>query len=201
VTSLYDLKPRFQALLDPTATRLHRAGISPNALTLAALLLSLAAGAALALRPQAAWPLLALPAILFLRMALNALDGMIARRFALTSRTGAVLNELGDMLADAAIYYPLLIAGGAAPVLAAAVAVLAVVSEAAGLAGVATGAGRRYDGPLGKSDRAAVFGALALALGLGAPRGSWIDIAAGLAVALLLATLWCRAAAAARGPA
>jgi CDP-diacylglycerol---glycerol-3-phosphate 3-phosphatidyltransferase len=36
------------------------------------------------------------------------------------------------------------------------------------------GASRRYDGPMGKSDRAFVFGALGLAVGLGAPTGLWL---------------------------
>jgi phosphatidylglycerophosphate synthase len=37
----------------------------------------------------------------------------------------------------------------------------------AGALGVTIGATRRYDGPMGKSDRAVVFGALAIWLGLG----------------------------------
>lgn len=43
---------------------------------------------------------------------------------------------------------------------------LATVSEMAGALGPLVGAPRRYDGPMGKSDRALVFGALALAVGL-----------------------------------
>jgi CDP-diacylglycerol--glycerol-3-phosphate 3-phosphatidyltransferase len=42
--SLYDLKPHFQALLRPASRTLLAAGISPNAVTLAALALSVAAG-------------------------------------------------------------------------------------------------------------------------------------------------------------
>jgi CDP-diacylglycerol--glycerol-3-phosphate 3-phosphatidyltransferase len=50
-----------------------------------------------------------------------------------------------------------------------AVIVLAVVSEMAGILGVTVGAGRRYDGPMGKSDRAFLFGLLGLLAGLGVP--------------------------------
>jgi CDP-diacylglycerol--glycerol-3-phosphate 3-phosphatidyltransferase len=45
----------------------------------------------------------------------------------------------------------------------------------AGVVCVQIGASRRYDGPFGKSDRALAFGALGLAIGLGAPRGAWIE--------------------------
>jgi CDP-diacylglycerol--glycerol-3-phosphate 3-phosphatidyltransferase len=35
------------------------------------------------------------------------------------------------------------------------------------------GATRRYDGPMGKSDRAFVFGVLGFAIGLGLPAAAW----------------------------
>ncbi len=185
--SIYDLKPAFQRLLRPTARGLVRAGATANAVTLAALAMSVAAGAAVALRPAARWPLLALPAVLFARMALNALDGMMAREHGQKSRLGALLNEIGDVTADAALYLPLARVPGVEPFLLVPLVVLALIGEAAGLAALQVGASRRYDGPFGKSDRAFVFGALALLLGLGVPAGRWVD--AVLAVALVLAAL------------
>ena len=53
---------------------------------------------------------------------------------------------------------------------------LAGLTEMTGLAAVQIGASRRYDGPMGKSDRAVALGALCLALGLGAPAGSWTNV-------------------------
>ncbi len=107
VPSVYDLKPRFQALLRPIMQRLVAIGLTPNFITLLALFGSLAVGALL---PQArfhnAW-LLALPVWLFVRMALNAIDGMMAREHAMTTSLGAVLNEFGDVVSDLAIYLPL----------------------------------------------------------------------------------------------
>ena len=50
---------------------------------------------------------------------------------------------------------------------------LALLTEFAGIVAVPIGASRRYDGPMGKSDRAFVFGALALALGLGFEPSWW----------------------------
>ena len=78
--TIYDLKPRFQALLRPLADGLAKAGVTANGVTLAALGLSLAHGAWLALLPQSRWPFLLLPVTLFLRMALNAIDGMMVAR-------------------------------------------------------------------------------------------------------------------------
>ena len=183
--SLYDLKPRFQALLRPAAHALLAAGVSPNAVTLAALALSVAAGAALAVWPASVWMLAAVPVVLLVRMALNALDGMMAREGGQESKLGFVLNEAGDILADAALYLPFALALGVSPLLAGGFVVLAAVSEAAGVCGMVTGAGRRYDGPFGKSDRAAAIGLLAILAAFGVPPAGWIGWAF---AALCLAT-------------
>ena len=45
MATIYDLKPRFQALLRPVSDALVRAGLSANDVTLGALLLSVAHGA------------------------------------------------------------------------------------------------------------------------------------------------------------
>src|SRR5918995_6170528 len=112
MATLYDLKPRFQALLRPLARGLLAAGVTPNAVTLAALALSLGLGAALALWPASVWALAAVPLVLLLRMALNALDGMMAREGGQESKLGLVLNEVGDIVADGVIYLPLALALG-----------------------------------------------------------------------------------------
>ncbi len=49
--------------------------------------------------PTSRWPLLLLPVTLFVRMALNAIDGMMAREHGQASAAGAVLNELSDVVA------------------------------------------------------------------------------------------------------
>ncbi len=187
MASVYDLKPRFQALLRPLTRRLAGAGVTANQVTVFAALLSVAAGLALCLRPTARWPLLLIPAVLFFRMALNAIDGMLAREHGQKSRLGAVLNELGDVVADAALYLPLAAVPGVSPPLVVAIVLLAVIAELAGVVGVQIGASRRYDGPMGKSDRAFGFGLLALLLGLGVAPGRWTTVL--LAVVALLAAL------------
>jgi CDP-diacylglycerol--glycerol-3-phosphate 3-phosphatidyltransferase len=52
---------------------------------------------------------------------------------------------------------------------------LAVLSEMTGVIAVQIGASRRYDGPMGKSDRAFAFGLLATVLGCGFAPGAWAD--------------------------
>lgn len=187
--SVYDLKPAFQNLLRPACRALARAGVTANQVTVAAMVLSILVGAAVALRPATRWPLLLVPAALLLRMALNAVDGMLAREHGMKSALGGILNELGDVVSDAALYLPLARVPGFDPRLVVAAVLLAAWTEMAGVVAVQVGASRRYDGPMGKSDRALVFGALCLALGLGAPAGRWLDAVLWLLVAGLAWTL------------
>jgi CDP-diacylglycerol---glycerol-3-phosphate 3-phosphatidyltransferase len=101
------------------------------------------------------------------------------------SRLGAVLNELGDVVSDAALYLPLALVPGMNAPLAVLIVLCAVIAEMAGVVAVQIGGERRYDGPLGKSDRALAFGAVTLLLGLGVPPGLWLDVV--LAAMLTLA--------------
>jgi len=193
MASIYDLKPAFQRRLRPLAARLAARGVTANQVTITAFALSVIAGALVAIWPGAFLPLLLMPAALFARMTLNAIDGMLAREHGQKTRLGALLNELGDVLSDAALYLPLALIPGVAsrPVLIG--VVLAVISEMTGVLGATIGASRRYDGPMGKSDRAVVYGVLALWLAFGLPTGFWIDGLLWFVVALMLATIWNRA--------
>jgi len=191
--SVYQLKSRFQDLLRPLVARLATAGVTANQVTVAAMLLSLLAGIALLQYPQSPWPLLLLPVVLLARMALNAIDGMLAREHGMTSQLGAVLNELGDVFSDTVIYLPLALLPAFDARAVVLVVVLAVIGEMTGVLSQALGASRRYDGPMGKSDRALLFGALALLIGLGVPGGLWLDVILWLAVAASLMTIVNRA--------
>src|SRR5581483_2473818 len=131
-----------------------RAHVTANQVTLAAALFSCMLGAAMILTHAAHWTLLLLPPGLFARMALNAIDGMLAREFGQKSRLGAVLNELGDVISDAALYLPFALVAGITPLLVAGLVAIAIISEMTGVVAVQIGAPRRYDGPFGKSDRA-----------------------------------------------
>ncbi len=193
VLTIYELKPRFQALLRPLVRRLASSGVTANQVTIGAALVSVATGTAIALQPSAAWPLALLPLVLFLRMALNAIDGMLAREHDMQSALGGILNELGDVVSDSALYLPLALVPGIDPVLMVLIVLLAVCTELVGVVSVQIGAQRRYDGPMGKSDRAFVFGALGLVLALGATPGAWLDWLLGAVLSLLVLTVFNRA--------
>jgi CDP-diacylglycerol---glycerol-3-phosphate 3-phosphatidyltransferase len=191
--SIYDLKPRFQALLRPLVKSLAEAGVTANHVTVAAVILSFLVGALIAVQPEAKWSLLLMPLALFLRMALNAVDGMLAREHAMKSSLGAILNEIGDVLSDTALYLPLGLVHGVNPIWIVAITILAIVSEMTGVIAVQIGAQRRYDGPMGKSDRAFVFGLLCLLLGIGVKSAYWVDALLGITVLLLIVTIFNRA--------
>ena len=140
MASVYDLKPAFQGLLRPATHLLFRSGVTANMVTVAAVLLSLAVGAFLALSRGSRLALLLLPATLFLRMALNAIDGMLARERGQKSRKGALLNEVGDVVSDSALYLPFAAVPGFAPVLIVVIVLLAALTELTGVLGLTIGA-------------------------------------------------------------
>ncbi|MBG7477727.1 CDP-alcohol phosphatidyltransferase family protein [Pseudomonas aeruginosa] len=187
--SVYQLKPRFQNLLRPGVQRLYRRGITANQVTLAACLLSLLVGALVAGFASHLWLFALVPLWMFLRMALNAVDGMLAREFGQKSDLGAYLNELTDVIADSGLYLPFALLPGVNPLWVVLVVLLAVISEYAGALGTMVGASRRYDGPMGKSDRALCFGVIGAGVASGRLPLAWIDWLMLLIAALLLLTI------------
>ena len=191
--SIYLLKPRFQALLRPLVRQLHAAGATANQVTVAACVISVALGLWLTFMLTTGQAIrnafLLVPLWMFLRMALNAVDGMLAREFGQQSKLGAYLNELTDVIADAALLLPFAWIAPFNPAWVGAVIFLAALAEFAGVLGIMVGATRRYDGPLGKSDRAFVFGALALWIGLGGTLPVWLQWLMPLLAVLLCWTI------------
>ena len=192
MASLYQLKPAFQQLLRPLVGALARAGVTPNSVTLLALALSVAMGAALVAAPAERVVLLMVPVVMLLRMALNAIDGMLAREHGMQSTFGGFLNELGDVASDCALMLPFVLVVPQAAAWVALLTVFAVLGELAGVVALALGGSRRYDGPMGKSDRALLFGVLALLLGAGVAPGAWCVILLGIGSALAVLTLFRR---------
>ena len=186
--TLYALKPRFQNLLRPIATWLAGVGVTANQVTLAAALLSVTVGVVLCLPDRGPALFLLLPLLLFLRMALNAIDGMLAREHGQKTRLGGYLNELCDVVSDAALLLPFAFVAPFATWAVFLVIFLATLSEYAGVMGPLVGASRRYDGPLGKSDRALVIGALGTWIGLGLSLPPWIAWLMPILAVLLAAT-------------
>ncbi|MDO4777353.1 MAG: CDP-alcohol phosphatidyltransferase family protein [Cardiobacteriaceae bacterium] len=190
--SIYDFKPRFQNLLRPTVRKLHARGITANQVTLFACAVSVALGVLLTVLAAKSWLFIMLPLWMFVRMALNAMNGMLAREFGQQSRLGGYLNEITDVVADAALYLPFAFVAPFSPLAAGLFIFFATLSEMCGALGQVYGNGRRYDGPLGKSDRAFAMGVLALCHALFAPLPAWFAVVMWILVVLLVMTCWQR---------
>jgi CDP-diacylglycerol---glycerol-3-phosphate 3-phosphatidyltransferase len=188
VVSVYDLKPAFQNKLRGIANWLARQGITANQVTIAAVLLSASVGILFTLFPDIQKIFFILPLVIFVRMALNAIDGMLAREHNMQSTLGAFLNELGDVFSDAFLYLPFAFISGISPILVVIMVLLSVISEMTGVVAIQVGANRRYDGPMGKSDRAFLMGALTVGLGFGLPVW-WMNPALVLMTCLLVVTV------------
>lgn len=165
--SVYKLKPKFQQLILPVLLFLHKRGITANQITIASVGFSVVIGILFWNAGQFPILFLVLPIGLFLRMVLNALDGMMARKFNQTSKLGEVLNEMGDVISDVIIFFPLLKFQPESLYWIVIFIVLSVVNELAGVLAKIVGQQRRYDGPMGKSDRALLIGIYGLILFFG----------------------------------
>lgn len=188
MASIYELKGRFQNLLRPITRALAKAGVTANGVTVAGLVLSLAVGLAcwLVSSPKV---LLLLPIALFVRMGLNAIDGMLAREHGQKSVLGGFLNEVSDVLSDAFLYLPLACRPEFNSTAVTVFVAVAFLTEFVGVVAVSQGASRRYDGPMGKSDRAFLLGALGLLLGQGVSPFLWVTALLWLGVALGVLTV------------
>lgn len=162
--SIYQLKPAFQNLLRPLVQQLYHKGVTANQVTVLAMLVSVALAAYLLLHeniaPYLIW--LFIPLWMLVRMGFNAIDGMLAREFNQQTMLGAYLNELCDVISDTVLYGCFIAFGFIEPILLVAVIFMAILSEYAGVMAPLIGQARRYDGPMGKSDRAFCFSLLAL---------------------------------------
>ena len=189
--STYSLKTGFQALLTPLRDLLIKLSVSPNALTLFTCSLCILYAFLLQGKESSLF-LIIFPLFLFLRMALNALDGMIASHTQQKTALGSVLNEVCDIVSDVFLFgafiYLLPIKIELWIILIAFIFLLEFTS----LAIFQAIAIRPYAGPFGKSDRAVFLGVVAVAL-LIFPNASTLFMALSiLGIILTLLTLFNR---------
>ena len=184
--SVYKLKPVFQKLLQPILDALYKIGVTANQLTISAIILSCLMGFGFLRFHTLHLGILIIPFGLLLRMALNALDGMMARQYDMQSQLGEILNEIGDVVSDIAIIFPFVILPGINPVIIILFGVLAILNEFAGILSKAIGKERRYDGPMGKSDRALIIGIFCLVFFFWSDVTYYGDWIFGIASALVL---------------
>jgi len=156
-TGLYAVKPWFVSRLRRAEDVLVARRVRPNALTYAAIVASTgAAGAIVAgalLEAPVLWILVA--PLGLARLALNALDGAVARRTRQTSPFGAALNEVCDRISDIALIASTLAV--APPELVLVAMSLTLLVSIVGMSGIGACGQRSYAGPMGKADRVAVI--------------------------------------------
>tara|TARA_X000000368_G_scaffold160989_1_gene126876 strand:+ start:99 stop:701 length:603 start_codon:yes stop_codon:yes gene_type:complete len=160
--SVYKLKPKFQKLLQPLLLLLKRMGVSPNHITVFTIVFSIIIGYILFLGIQDRFWFLIVAVGLLLRMMLNALDGMMAKQFNLQSKLGEILNEIGDVISDIAIYFPFIYFESIKSEYVIIFIFLSIINEFCGVLAKLISGTRRYDGPMGKSDRAFLVGVICI---------------------------------------
>lgn len=174
--SIYQFKSKFQQLLKPILNGMRNIGISPNQLTISAIVLSMGLGICLWQVNDFRLALIIVPIGLFVRMALNALDGMMATQYNLQSKKGEMLNEIGDVISDLCIYIPLIQLPNINPIFVLLFVAITVLNEFAGVLAKVLSGVRRYDGPMGKSDRAFTVGITLILLFYFPGLSSYLDI-------------------------
>jgi CDP-diacylglycerol--glycerol-3-phosphate 3-phosphatidyltransferase len=179
MSGLYVVKPWFVARLSAIEDLFVDREVSPNAVTFGAVVVSAVAGAAIAGGTVLDQPLLwlAVLPLSVIRLALNALDGSVARRLNASTPFGAAINELGDRVGDLVQFAPLLMVGPAWLVVAG-IAAMTLTSTAGVMSLTLTGR-RDTSGPMGKADRVLVLALAALVAGL---TGSQLPFVIGLIV-------------------
>ena len=166
----YGSKRAIVARLDGLVNRLATAGVSPDAVTLAAVPVAVAGGLALLASPLVPSLLLLVPLLVAVRLILNLADGALARSTGRTHPRGEVFNELGDRLADIAFLVPVAFLPGAQRETVLLGVTGAVLASFVGVTARAAGAPRLYGGVLSKPGRMVLLAAFAVgALVLGPP--------------------------------
>jgi phosphatidylglycerophosphate synthase len=146
------------------ASRLARARVRPNAISVASILVAIVGGAAFLCLPRAAGGeriacLAVAAACIQLRLLCNMLDGMVAVEGGLRSKTGEVYNELPDRFADLALLVPAgcAVGGTWGPTLGWACGALALLTAYVRALGVTAGAKSDFSGPMAKPHRMAAL--------------------------------------------
>ena len=166
---LYRSKASIVGGLGPVVAWLARRGVSPDAVTLAAVPVALVGGACVLLSPSAPGLLLLVPLLVAARLVLNLLDGALARTTGRSHPRGELYNEVGDRLADLAFLVPVAFLPGADATLVLLGALGAVLASFISVSIRAAGGERTYRGILSKPGRMVLLAVTAVAAFIGGP--------------------------------
>ena len=189
----FDIKSRIRTQLRPMVEKLSERGVTPAQLDWTTLILSALVGTLIAMLPavlpQTTQPLLILPVALLLRLGLDALADMLAEEHSPRTPHGTLLSEVSAVACDLLLYLPLALIPSVPSALVVVLVVLGLCTEIAGLAALRIGASRPREGPMGKPDRAIVFGLIGLILALDSTAAGWLGWLLIPASAMALATI------------
>jgi CDP-diacylglycerol--glycerol-3-phosphate 3-phosphatidyltransferase len=188
-TGLYTIKPWFVRRLARVEDLLVTRNVGADSLTIAAVAVSLVAGSAIGLGSLLEMPILwaAVAPLGLIRLALNALDGSVARRSGTARPFGLALNELCDRLSDAALIASL---GFVVPWWAVGAALTgAFLASTSGIVAAVVTGHRDTSGPMGKADRVAVLSVGAVVAGLTGSEPSFLVAALVIAVGATITAL------------
>ena len=195
--SIYKLKTKFQNLLMPICEKLVKLKVSPNQITVTTVLLNIVFAGLIYKFSDYKLIYLTVPVFLFLRMALNALDGMIANKFNQKTKMGVFYNEAGDVVSDTVFFYVFLRVIEIGEVYNLVFVFLSILSEYIGVTAMMVDNKRHYEGPMGKSDRAFLISLLAIVyyfIG-----NKYFDYILILAIVLLIFTIFNRVRSSVKG--
>jgi|SRR3989344_5693088 len=151
---IYTIKPRFQKFLNPVKNLCVKWNIHPTLINIIALIVSITGGLALYYSDKFSLLLLYIPLMAFVRTALNALDGLIARELKVKNQKfGEVLNELSDRFSDVIIFLGIAFSSFVVIYLAFIVIIFILLNSYLAILSKAAGGKRRYEGIIGKADR------------------------------------------------
>lgn len=152
--SIYNLKKKFQNLLMPLCEKMNSLGMTPNQITIGTMIGSIIFSLLFYKFSEYRILFLIVPLFFLKRMALNALDGMIANKFNKKTNLGVFLNEIGDIVADTVFFFCFFSALNVNTVLSMLFIFLGILSEYTGITAMQIDGKRHFEGPMGKSDRA-----------------------------------------------
>ncbi|MDU1910893.1 CDP-alcohol phosphatidyltransferase family protein [Fusobacterium sp.] len=189
--SIYNLKKKFQDLLMPLCRKLNSFGITPNQITIGTMILSIIFSVIFYIFSKYRWLFLTVPLFFLIRMAFNALDGMIASRFDKKTNLGIFLNEIGDVVADTVFFLCFFSAVNINIISTMLFTFLGILSEYTGIVAIQIDRKRHYEGPMGKSDRAFFVSILSIFIFIGIDN-KYINYLIYLGIFLLVVTIYNR---------
>jgi CDP-diacylglycerol--glycerol-3-phosphate 3-phosphatidyltransferase len=190
--SIYNLKNKFQDLLMPLCKKINLYGITPNQITVMTTIFSITFSIIFyKFSNKDSWLFISIPIFFLIRMALNALDGMIANRFDKKTKLGIYFNEIGDLISDTVFFFCFFSVLNLSNTLSLVFIFISILSEYVGVIGVQVDNKRHYEGPMGKSDRAFFISILSILIFYGIEM-KYIKVFIIFSILLLLSTVYNR---------